>query len=124
MTRTLCLLKQEELDCYVEPGYAAILEAKGITPALVDVFQDGAADKIKAAAKAAADAGEKLAVHCSGGEGRTGLALGAVLTSRVEGGMTAAEAAEEVVAHAAATGVVRKVKPEKLESLLTTGTAK
>jgi hypothetical protein len=30
--------------------------------------------------------------------------------------MSAAAAAAEVVAHAAATGVVRKVKPEKLEA--------
>lgn len=27
--------------------------------------------------------GEKVAIHCSGGEGRTGLALGVVLASQV-----------------------------------------
>lgn len=51
VTRTICLLKREELDCYASPGYAAILQAKGITPALVDIFQPGATEQIEAAAK-------------------------------------------------------------------------
>lgn len=36
--------------------------------------------------------------------------------TEVPGGMNAADAAAEVVSHAAATGVVRKVTPEKLEA--------
>jgi|AntAceMinimDraft_1070359.scaffolds.fasta_scaffold07765_3 protein-tyrosine phosphatase len=121
VTRTICLLKAEELACYAAPGYAKILEAQGITPSMVDIFQEGASDAIKAAAGAAKAAGEKVAVHCSGGEGRTGLALGAVLVS--ECGMTPPDAAAEVVRHSAELGTVRKVKTEKLEALLANGHA-
>lgn len=62
-----------------------------------------------------------MAVHCSGGEGRTGLALGALLVS--ECGMSVEDAATEVVSHAAELGNVRKVKTEKLEALLANGHA-
>ena len=39
--RTLCLLTPEELDCYADPGYKALLEEKGIIPSLVNVFEEG-----------------------------------------------------------------------------------
>jgi protein-tyrosine phosphatase len=121
VTRTICLLKQEELDCYAAPGYEAILRANGIEPALVDVFQAGSRDGILDAARAAKEAGEKVALHCSGGEGRTGLGLGAILADQC--GMSVEEAAAEVVTHAGATGVTRKVKAEKLAGLMEKGTA-
>lgn len=61
--------RREELDCYATPGYAEILQAKGITPALVDIFQPGATEKITAAARAAADAGGGFVAEGSAAEG-------------------------------------------------------
>ena len=121
VTRTICLLKKEELDCYAAPGYEAILKAAGVEPAMVDIFQEGAKDSILDAARAAKEAGDKVAIHCSGGEGRTGLGLGAILADQCA--LSAEEAAAEVVTHAGATGVARKVKPEKLSALIENGKA-
>ena len=121
VTRTICLLKKEELDCYAAPGYEAILKAAGVEPAMVDIFQEGAKDSILDAARAAKEAGDKVAIHCSGGEGRTGLGLGAILADQCA--LSAEEAAAEVVTHAGATGVTRKVKPEKLSALIENGKA-
>merc|ERR1719266_548772 len=77
--RTLCLLKPEELACYENPGYEELLRERGMTPVVVNVFEEGAKDKCQLAYEEAERAGERLAVHCSGGEGRTGLVLGALM---------------------------------------------
>ena len=118
--RTLCLLIPEELDCYADPGYADLLKSKGITPNLVNVFEDGASEKCLAAYKEAAAAGEKIAVHCSGGEGRTGVVIGALLMK--EAGLDANEAESDVMAAAADAGVKRKLSASKVEKLVSNGT--
>eukprot|EP00567_Pseudictyota_dubia_P014293 CAMPEP_0197443248 /NCGR_PEP_ID=MMETSP1175-20131217/9032_1 /TAXON_ID=1003142 /ORGANISM="Triceratium dubium, Strain CCMP147" /LENGTH=205 /DNA_ID=CAMNT_0042973851 /DNA_START=44 /DNA_END=661 /DNA_ORIENTATION=- len=120
VTRALCLLKQDELDCYDQPGYASLLEDRGVKPFLVDVFQDGASEKCIAAYQEAAAAGEKIAVHCSGGEGRTGVVLGALLVQ--EAGMDAEAAEAEILASADEGKVTRKLSAAKVQKLLDEGT--
>jgi len=120
VSRTLCLLKQEELDCYANPGYASILESKGIKPSLVDVFQPEAGDKCWAAYQEAVESGEKIAVHCSGGEGRTGVVLGTLLAK--DAGISSEDAASEILSTAEAEEVVRKVGAAKLDKLLNDNT--
>eukprot|EP00586_Coscinodiscus_wailesii_P022047 CAMPEP_0172498026 /NCGR_PEP_ID=MMETSP1066-20121228/108382_1 /TAXON_ID=671091 /ORGANISM="Coscinodiscus wailesii, Strain CCMP2513" /LENGTH=164 /DNA_ID=CAMNT_0013271125 /DNA_START=75 /DNA_END=566 /DNA_ORIENTATION=+ len=71
--RTLCLLKPDELSCYADPGYESLLSDAGIRPTVVNVFEEGSRDECLRAYEEAVAAGEKVAVHCSGGEGRTGL---------------------------------------------------
>lgn len=118
--RTLCLLNPKELDCYSKPGYASFLEEQGITPACVNVFEEDASEKLLEAYKAAVESGEKIAVHCSGGEGRTGVVLGALLMK--EAGLTVEEAEAEVMSSAESAGVVRKLSPDKVNKLLDSGT--
>jgi hypothetical protein len=118
--RTLCLLNPEELACYEDPGYAELLKSRGITPALVNVFEEGASDKLIEAYEEADKAGEKIAVHCSGGEGRTGVAIGAILVK--EAGLSPEEAEKEVMKAAEETGAKRKLAAAKVEKLLEKGT--
>lgn len=120
VSRTLCLLKKEELDCYANPGYASILESRGIKPSLVDVFQPEAGDKCWTAYQEAAESGEKIAVHCSGGEGRTGVVLGSLLAK--DAGISSDDAASEILSTAEAEEVVRKVAAAKLDKLLNDNT--
>ena len=65
--------------------------------------------------------GDKIAFHCSGGEGRTGLALGLVLHS--ECGLSAEEAADAIKQTAAKENVVRKVTPDKIQVFMKLGHA-
>lgn len=117
--RTICLLNEKELNCYAKPGYVSLLEEKGITPALVNVFEEGANEKLLAAYKAAVESGEKIALHCSGGEGRTGVAIGALLMK--EAGLTVEEAETEVMSSAETANVVRKISGAKVTKLLDSG---
>ena len=81
ITRVLCLLNDEELGFYQEPGYVEGLKKAGFDAnkiSCVNVFTAGAGDKTEAALAENKASGEKLLVHCSGGEGRTGLVLAQV----------------------------------------------
>ena len=60
----------------------------------------------------AAAAGERVVVHCRGGQSRTGLALATWLVARH--GLSADAAAAEVLAGAAAAGVVRYANADKV----------
>jgi protein-tyrosine phosphatase len=61
---------------------------------------------------AAHAAGEKVVVHCRGGQSRTGLALGAWLVA--QHGLSAADAAAEVERAAAAASLIRFAKAAKI----------
>ena len=61
---------------------------------------------------AARDAGERVVVHCRGGQSRTGLALASWLVAAH--GLSAADAAAEVESAAKAQGLVRFTKAEKV----------
>jgi protein-tyrosine phosphatase len=63
-------------------------------------------------------AGEKVVVHCRGGQSRTGLALSSWLVAHH--GLSAHEAAEEVLAQAQAAQVVRFADAKKIAAF--TGT--
>eukprot|EP00798_Chlamydomonas_sp_ICE-L_P000286 gene286-1622_t len=68
------------------------------------------------ALQAAVNANEKVVIHCWGGVGRTGRLLGAYLCAQY--GMSAEEAAAEVMGHAKTQGTERKVKVAGLEAVL------
>jgi len=119
--RTLCLLKPDELECYSDPGYVELCKAGGVTPTVVNVFDPDASTKVVEAYQQAMEAGEKIAVHCSGGEGRTGVVMGAILVS--EGLVTSSEEAEtDILATAEQEGVNRKPAAAKIDKLLKDGT--
>ena len=82
MKHVLSLLNDEEYAFYAEPGYVEGLKKAGFDKSkitCVNVFDAGAADKTEAALASAKAAGEKLVLHCSGGEGRTGVVLAQVI---------------------------------------------
>jgi len=82
MKHVLSLLNDEEYAFYAEPGYVEGLKNAGFDQSkitCVNVFDAGAADKTEAALASAKAAGEKLVLHCSGGEGRTGVVLAQVI---------------------------------------------
>eukprot|EP00978_Attheya_sp_CCMP212_P034372 scaffold143762_cov53-Attheya_sp.AAC.6 len=118
--RTLCLLKPDEMGCYASPGYVELLQTQGIKPVVVNVFEEGACDKALAAYEEAVSAGEKIAVHCSGGEGRTGVVMGAILVKNTD--ITSAEAEAVIIAAAEAENVIRKPAAAKIDKLLKDGT--
>ena len=81
ISRVLCLHNDEELGFYQEPGYVEGLRKAGFDAnkiSCVNVFTAGAGDKTEAALAENKASGEKLLVHCSGGEGRTGNVLAQV----------------------------------------------
>lgn len=67
---------------------------------------------IVAALRDAEAAGERVVIHCRGGEGRTGNAMAAWLIARH--GLSPDEAEAEVVKHAGVVGAVRRAKGSKL----------
>ena len=74
--------------------------------------------RIQEAFHSAHAAGEKVVVHCRGGQSRTGLALSSWLV--VHHGLDAHEAAEEVMAQARAAKLVRFADEKKIAAF--TGT--
>ena len=81
---------------------------------LVRMSQDPAAARaaLLAAFADAHASGERVVVHCRGGQSRTGLALATWLVDHH--GLGAAQAAEEVLRGAAAAGVVRFANADKV----------
>ena len=119
--RTLCLLKPAELACYSPPGYATLLEQEGLTPACESLKEDGAWARISDTLLSAEAAGDKIAVHCSAGEGRTGVVLAAFLAAHK--GLSVEAAVAEVAEAAAAASVVRKCDVATVAALLANGRA-
>ncbi|EKX34737.1 hypothetical protein GUITHDRAFT_155640 [Guillardia theta CCMP2712] len=115
----LCLLNEEEHTFFQSPGYKQSVVQAGFEANkihLVDVYKEGSADEIEKVLKEAKNAGEKLVVHCSGGEGRTGLVLAYWLT--LDCGLDAAAACEQTVKTAAKLGVSRKPSEQKLKNFI------
>lgn len=80
---------------------------------------EGAAVARAALLAAFADAhacGERVVVHCRGGQSRTGLALATWMVAHH--GLSAAQAAEEVKRGAEAAGVVRFTSAEKVAKFM------
>ena len=76
-------------------------------------------EKCVKAYKDASKAGDNIAVHCSGGEGRTGVVIGALLCS--EAGFETSEVEGEVLAAAEDAGAKRKLSVSKVDKLLSKG---
>jgi len=122
--RVLSLLTDEEYAFFGGEGYKdELVKNNGFDEekvTLVNVYAPGAATETLKAIKDAKEGNEKLVVHCSGGEGRTGLVLAQYLC-QIEG-MTAEDAVNNVLDTASEKKVVRRTKPEKLEKFIKNGT--
>jgi len=116
--RILSFLEDNEVAWYNTPIEQQLEKAgfAGDKYRRVPLGSENAAQKIKAALDDAKASNEKIVIHCSGGVGRTGL-VGAFYLS-TEYGLTAEEAVEKVTEQAAAMGVERKTKAEKVQKLL------
>jgi len=124
MKRVLSLLTDEEYKYFGGEGYKnELVKNNGFEESkvsLVDVYAPGAAEATVKALNEAKAANEKLVLHCSGGEGRTGLVLTQYL-NQVEG-ISVEEAIKSVLETAKEAKVVRKAKAEKIEKFLKNGT--
>jgi len=114
VTRGISLMTEEEMSWFPEPG----LLASDVLPVYdhVVTFEPGAAKEIMALLRKAEEAGEKVVVHCCGGQGRTGMVLAAWLVERY--GLSPEEAVEEMLAHAAERNVRRGSEAEKVRAFL------
>mmetsp|Transcript_32149 Transcript_32149/g.102387 ORF Transcript_32149/g.102387 Transcript_32149/m.102387 type:complete len:144 (+) Transcript_32149:133-564(+) len=114
ITRGLSVMNDDEMLWFSSPG----LLGGGALPTYdhVVLTGEGAADKALGVLRAAEEAGEKVVLHCSGGQGRTGLLLGAWLVERH--GLTPEAAAEEVAAWAKQSNVNRKGDAGKIRKFL------
>eukprot|EP00747_Dinoflagellata_sp_TGD_P219920 gnl/TRDRNA2_/TRDRNA2_91943_c0_seq1.p1 gnl/TRDRNA2_/TRDRNA2_91943_c0~~gnl/TRDRNA2_/TRDRNA2_91943_c0_seq1.p1 ORF type:complete len:186 (-),score=34.39 gnl/TRDRNA2_/TRDRNA2_91943_c0_seq1:110-646(-) len=110
----LSLMTDEEMTWFPEPG----LLAAGLLPSYSHVVTKapGAGKEIVGKLRAAEAAGEKIVVHCCAGQHRTGTVLAAWLVARY--GLSAEEAVEEVLSHAAANKVRRGAEAAKVMQLL------
>jgi hypothetical protein len=118
--RVLCLLNPGELGFFAEPGYEKGVQAAGLHVTMVDVFAPGACDRALAALSTSVAAKERIAVHCSGGEGRTGVVLGAWLAKTA--GLSPVEAEERVISEAKRAGANRRPKAAKIAAFIKNGT--
>ena len=140
--RILCLLDEAELQAIAPPaGYRQMLESyRGVQRVtLCDLSQPGARDVALGAIEEAVRAGERIAVHCGGGEHHTGTVLALWLCRYGEGGMSGEvnaavdadgavewrmrpeEAVARVVAEATRAGVVRHPDLEQVRALVKEG---
>jgi len=123
ISRAVCLLNEEEHSFYQPPGYLGGLTAAGFAAdkvTLVDLTAPDAAERTGAALKAAKDAGEKLVLHCAGGEGRTGTVLAQWL--KMEGLGDSEKVCADMVEYANSKNAVRKPSAAKVDKFLSTGT--
>ena len=140
--RILCLLNEAELQSIAPPaGYRQMVASyRGVHHVtLCDLSQPGARDVALGAMEEAVRAGERIAVHCGGGEHRTGTVLALWLcrygdgAMEGEGGESSAavdadgaavwrmrpeEAVARVVAEAARAGVSRQPDLEQVRALV------
>mmetsp|Transcript_64558 Transcript_64558/g.203771 ORF Transcript_64558/g.203771 Transcript_64558/m.203771 type:complete len:147 (+) Transcript_64558:242-682(+) len=94
VTRVLSVLSGAELEYYqiaLGDSYGKYFSGHELVS---DLKAEGARDKALALLKAAKEAGEKVVVHCAGGQGRTGTVLGTWMVT--EYGLSPEEAAKEV----------------------------
>ena len=105
--RVLCLLTGSELLSYNEGGLLAFFTSHFDDVVTVsDLYVQGAGDRVLAALQAAEDANEQCVVHCSAGQGRTGVCLALWLHKRYK--MTIVDAVAEVTSYAEQCGSVRR----------------
>merc|ERR1712094_145264 len=107
-------MTDEEMSWFAPPG----LLASGALPTYrhVPVSKPGANKEILAFLHEAEAAGEKVVLHCCAGQHRTGMILAAWLVDRH--GLTAENAAKEVLSHASLCNVRRGVTAEKVAGFL------
>lgn len=116
----ISLLNDGELQFFQSPGYLAAAKAKGFGLSSVNVFEHTSFKQLNEALDHISATETKCVVHCSGGEGRTGIVLALWLQKKY--GLSAADACKEVVDNAKTCAVSRRPKLAKLEQLATTGT--
>mmetsp|Transcript_64561 Transcript_64561/g.203780 ORF Transcript_64561/g.203780 Transcript_64561/m.203780 type:complete len:127 (+) Transcript_64561:242-622(+) len=119
VTRVLSVLSGAELEYYqiaLGDSYGKYFSGHELVS---DLKAEGARDKALALLKAAKEAGEKVVVHCAGGQGRTGTVLGTWMVT--EYGLSPEEAAKEIEEHMKVVNSSRWPKPEKIADFVTNG---
>lgn len=118
VTRAMSLLSPEELTFYASPLPEQYNKAFNDS-IIIDMKAAGAHEKAMAFLEAADEAGEKVVLHCSGGQGRTGLILAAWLVKKH--GMSPEQAVSEMMAYAEENRVSRADISAKLPAFIEKG---
>ncbi|GLC33532.1 hypothetical protein PLESTM_000081600 [Pleodorina starrii] len=116
--RVISLLSDSELATYSQPLPPALTE-RFRRAVVVDAKAPGAAEQLVSELKQAAEAQEKVVVHCWGGGGRTGVALAAWLVRHH--GLDPEAAAGHVESFARAQGASRRADVGQLRDFLGSG---
>ena len=123
-----CLLNDTEVGFYASPGYKRMLEEENVkVVTMCNLSKPGAKGIALDALRDAHNNNEKIAVHCSGGEGRTGVILGlwvVVCSSSETSGqmlMSPENASEFVLEEAKKFNAVRKPNVHKIKTLIEKG---
>jgi hypothetical protein len=118
--RVLSLLNKEELSYFDSPGYLPSVASTGLIVESVNVFDPGSFGTILNYLNNADAAGDKVVVHCTGGEGRVGVVLATWIMKKY--GVDSGTAVDEILRSAETQGVSRKPNRNKVDQFILHGT--
>jgi len=84
VTNVIALLEDDELKIYSDPGLQKMMEDNGMKWHRIGMDDAGAPQKILGLIEDAAERGEKIVTHCTGGIGRCGRVCAAWLVHKYE----------------------------------------
>mmetsp|Transcript_23771 Transcript_23771/g.65944 ORF Transcript_23771/g.65944 Transcript_23771/m.65944 type:complete len:255 (+) Transcript_23771:203-967(+) len=119
ISRVISLLSAKELTFYTTPLEELYHRAFGKSWRELNLRKEGALEKAMQYLDDAADNGEKVVIHCSGGQGRTALILASWLVHKY--GLTPEEAVTEMVSYAKENNASRNNVLDKLPGFLEKG---